>query len=64
MCAIYGIIDFNKKLNLENELITMGKSMKNRGPDNSSIHVQEEINFQIGLGHNRLAIIDLSDSAN
>jgi len=54
MCGISG---FNFK---SEELIkAMTGSLEHRGPDGKSFYVQDNLS----LGHNRLAIIDLSDAA-
>lgn len=54
MCAINGFNFRNKDLILE-----MNRLTSHRGPDGSGFFADEEIS----LGHNRLAIIDLSDKA-
>lgn len=56
MCAICGIIHFDKKPVAPAELVAMRDIMKNRGPD----HGGEWIRGHVGLGHRRLSIIDLS----
>jgi asparagine synthase (glutamine-hydrolysing) len=61
MCGIAGFID--STLNHADAKSLMQKmlvSIIHRGPDNSSIYQQEAVTF----GHNRLTIIDLSESAN
>lgn len=61
MCGIAGFIDFKKRLNEEQlrELTQlMTDSLQHRGPDDEGIWVEPEKN--IGLGHRRLAILDLS----
>lgn len=61
MCAITGFIDFNKQ---SSELILgqMTDSMLHRGPDGGHTILQETDLFQLGLGHRRLAIIDLTEN--
>ena len=54
MCAITGIIDFANLVDRQ-ELKTMNDSMALRGPDDYGIFVDNHI----GLGHRRLAIIDV-----
>ncbi|MDQ3191465.1 MAG: asparagine synthase (glutamine-hydrolyzing) [Bacteroidota bacterium] len=62
MCGIAGFFDpsmqdYSKsKVLMENML----SSIAHRGPDNSSINIE----FPIALGHNRLSIIDLAETAN
>ncbi|MGB0392014.1 MAG: asparagine synthase (glutamine-hydrolyzing), partial [Salibacteraceae bacterium] len=63
MCGIAGIIDFNfssSKVDLE----SMGKSLEHRGPDSSGVFWVESSNFQLGLAHQRLSIIDVSKDGN
>lgn len=61
MCGIAGFID-NKstKENALSHIKLMLKSIQHRGPDNSSVWQSENIT----LGHNRLSIIDLHETAN
>jgi asparagine synthase (glutamine-hydrolysing) len=60
MCGIVGVI--NKKGNQldENQLVEMRDSLIHRGPDAGGIY----INKNIGFGHRRLSILDLSEAAN
>lgn len=62
MCGITGFIDFNKQSSKE-ELIRMTTSLAHRGPDGDGIELIDGPNAQIGFGHRRLAILDLSDHA-
>ena len=57
MCGISGIIGDNLNSNLLSKMI---ETQKHRGPDSSGKYVNEGV----CLGHNRLSIIDLSESAN
>ena len=61
MCGIAGFIDFNKKSDKE-KLIVMTDTMVNRGPDDSGYFFTENSFGQVGLGHRRLSIIDLSSA--
>ena len=63
MCSIGGIY-FNKKTNrdLEELLGKFNVTQSHRGPDFEDVWVSE--NNDIGLGHNRLAIVDLSIKSN
>ena len=56
MCGIAGIIGYKAN---EDLLTKMLKSQAHRGPDNTGTFISENT----CLGHNRLSIIDLSDSA-
>ena len=61
MCGIAGKFYFNKEKAVEPDLIKeMTKAIAHRGPDNEGYY----INKNIGLGHRRLSIIDLSESGN
>lgn len=57
MCGIAGV--FGNKATKE-RLHKMLDAQKHRGPDNTGTYIAEGI----AIGHNRLAIIDLSESAN
>ncbi len=59
MCGIVGFIDFNKRLEKSN-LEKMLKSLIHRGPDDVGEYFLELDNFNIGLGHRRLSVLDLS----
>ncbi|MEM3067742.1 MAG: asparagine synthase (glutamine-hydrolyzing) [Thermoplasmata archaeon] len=61
MCGVAGIIRFDKQKVTQNCLKKMTDSILHRGPDGEGFWINEGEN--IGLGHRRLAIIDLSDSA-
>ena len=63
MCGIAGFIDFRKKSTEEN-LARMACSVPHRGPDGQGIYFVENKQAQIGLGHRRLSIIDLNETAN
>jgi len=63
MCGITGFIDF-KKTTSETILREMTDTMLHRGPDGCGTVVLNENVAQIGLGHRRLAIIDLSECGN
>ena len=57
MCGISGF--FSNKFN-KSHLIKMTRELTHRGPDSEGYYY----NKNIGLGHKRLSIIDLSDAAN
>ena len=62
MCGITGIIDFkNKKINSQ-EINYFTKSLDHRGPDGSNYFINNDKN--VGLGHTRLSILDISERAN
>jgi asparagine synthase (glutamine-hydrolysing) len=56
MCGICGVINFNKKQVEVNTLTYMMKAIKHRGPDDEGYYIDNNV----GLGHVRLSIIDLS----
>jgi len=61
MCGFLGAVDFDKRLEVIQPLLSKGlKAIAHRGPDSS----KEELFDNVYLGHNRLSIIDLSESGN
>ena len=62
MCGIFGVYlrNENDKID-ENRLETSVRLLTHRGPNNQS---SKTISDQVGLGHTRLSIIDLSADAN
>jgi asparagine synthase (glutamine-hydrolysing) len=61
MCGIVGFVDFNSNSSVE-VLARMVRSLKYRGPDDAGISMVLHNGAQIGLGHSRLSILDLSPS--
>ncbi len=61
MCGISGFIDFNKKSSQE-ILKSMTDTLSHRGPDGSGYQFFESESNQVGLGHRRLSIIDLTET--
>lgn len=59
MCGIAGFCDFNKKQN-KNNLVGMTDVLHHRGPDDSGYEFFENKDYNLGLGHRRLSIQDLS----
>ena len=59
MCGIAGFCDFNKKSDREN-LKNMTDVLYYRGPDDSGYNFYSLNNCNVGLGHRRLSILDLS----
>ncbi len=60
MCGITGFIDFNGKSSSE-ILDRMTDSLEHRGPDGRGTFFKEENDFQLGFGHRRLSIIELTE---
>lgn len=63
MCGLTGFCDFNKNLN-EDHLKNATICIKHRGPDGTGTSVFNTPHATIGLGHRRLAILDLSPQGN
>lgn len=61
MCGITGFIDFNH-YSSEKVLSDMTNTLVHRGPDSGDISFFAKEAAQVGLGHRRLAIIDLSET--
>lgn len=61
MCGISGFIDFNQQSSVD-VLMKMTDILYHRGPDGSGYEFFQTNTFQIGLGHRRLSIIDLSET--
>lgn len=61
MCGIAGFIDF-KQTSSYSVLEQMTDSLYHRGPDGSGYQMMTHSSAQIGLGHRRLSIIDLTDT--
>lgn len=57
MCGICGIVTFGPGMSVERDnLLAMRDTMVHRGPDDAGIFIERNV----GLGHRRLSIIDLS----
>ena len=63
MCGIAGFVNFNSKSSKET-VKRMAASLAHRGPDGQGEYFHNGSDWQVGLGHRRLSIIDLSTSAN
>lgn len=59
MCGICGKINFNLEAVNEDLLWKMTNVLTHRGPDSGKIYIKDNV----GLGHRRLRIIDLSEAA-
>src|SRR5258705_12494111 len=61
MCGITGFISpvYNREL-----LQSITQTIQHRGPDAEGFYFEETGKSNIGLGHRRLSIIDLSSAAN
>jgi len=58
MCGICGEVFWNGQFALEQNFKPMLKALERRGPDDGGLWTQD----QVGLGHRRLAIIDLTEA--
>ena len=61
MCGITGFIDWQKKSS-EDILVAMNTTLNHRGPDSGDVEFFPSVNFQVGFGHKRLAIIDITET--
>ena len=62
MCGIAGFIDYQNSSS-ESVLRSATDILSHRGPDGSGYAFKQLDDCQIGLGHRRLSIIDLSNAA-
>ena len=62
MCGIVGFIQKIKASDAEKTILSMAKETSHRGPDNTGFWYSSE--HGVAFGHNRLSILDLSESAN
>lgn len=60
MCGISGVINYGNSTDTESLIQSMNKVLAHRGPDGAGFFQHENV----VIGHTRLAIIDLSASAN
>lgn len=60
MCGIAGLLDFRSQSNIK-VLKNMTDILHHRGPDDSGYFFEQIESAQIGLGHRRLSILDLSN---
>jgi asparagine synthase (glutamine-hydrolysing) len=56
MCGIAGIFNINQKPVTTQEIKSMTDALAHRGPDGEGVYIDENI----GMGHRRLAILDVS----
>ncbi len=61
MCGVAGILQKTASQPLQKRLKAMSEAMEHRGPDGFGLWVSET--NKVGLAHQRLAIVDLSDQA-
>jgi asparagine synthase (glutamine-hydrolysing) len=63
MCGITGFVDYKKKLN-KDHLDDANKILRHRGPDSGDLAFFESTEANIGFGHRRLSILDVSSNGN
>jgi asparagine synthase (glutamine-hydrolysing) len=63
MCGITGFVDYTKSFD-QSSISKMTDAIYNRGPDGGDTIFETQESLHLALGHRRLSIIDLSDSAN
>jgi asparagine synthase (glutamine-hydrolysing) len=61
MCGVAGILGFRDKKAATAQIRIMRDAMKHRGPDGEGLWISDK--HALGFGHQRLAVIDLSESA-
>jgi asparagine synthase (glutamine-hydrolysing) len=61
MCGISGFIDYTNQSTSE-VLVKMTDTLHHRGPDGSGYEFFQTNHYQLGFGHRRLSIIDLSEA--
>ena len=61
MCGICGYIDFKSSLSHGESVIRrMTETMRHRGSNDQGCKLENSEHFQLGFGHARLSILDLS----
>src|SRR5690606_2026521 len=60
MCGITGYCSFKQKYQKE-VIETMTKTLRHRGPDAEGMYLHNDERYQLGLGHKRLSILDLTE---
>lgn len=63
MCGITGFLSFNQRFSAS-DLHAMTDAVSHRGPDAEGFFFDNTFGGAVGLGHRRLSILDLSESAN
>jgi asparagine synthase (glutamine-hydrolysing) len=63
MCGVTGFVDFDRLADVS-ILKQMTRALNHRGPDAEGFFFETYNNSNIGLGHKRLSILDLSENGN
>lgn len=61
MCGLSGFVDFKKELSVD-IVKNMTDSLAHRGPDDKGYFFSQDAQFNIGMGHRRLSVLDLSQN--
>jgi asparagine synthase (glutamine-hydrolysing) len=61
MCGIAGFISPNLR---KDQLQLITRALQHRGPDAEGFYFEEKNKYNVGLGHRRLSILDLSEASN
>lgn len=60
MCGIAGILQVHGSIELQENLRAMCRTIRHRGPDGHGIKLFHSDQLSLGLGHQRLSIVDVS----
>lgn len=60
MCGFAGLINLDKRIVNRQVVVEMSNQLNHRGPDSEGYYIKENI----GIGHKRLSILDLSENGN
>lgn len=61
MCGIAGFVDFDHQLG-HSDVVCMADALTHRGPDDAGYELYRREEADVGFGHRRLAILDLSSA--
>lgn len=62
MCGVTGVVSGNKQLDIRRVLKLSSDIQMHRGPDMQGEYVCEDYGLSVGLSHQRLSILDLSEA--
>lgn len=62
MCGVAGILSFSDSVNVSSQLAKAVEQQLHRGPDIQSSRIFNADKWSLGLSHQRLSILDLSDA--
>lgn len=65
MCGIAGVVSNGLDHNEIHKCLQCANNIQNhRGPDAQGIHIEDKAPYKVGLAHQRLSILDLTDAGN